>query len=139
MKNWMLLLIVLILVGCVSNPVPEPDWSKAEREPKEVVDPVSLPTLCKVPWSINNTECWAALDKYDIVAAGNFTIAQANAEALRDTKQAYDALVHAGQAQQEVARFKQEMLKEERRQREAETWWYRSIILGGLLAWGLSN
>jgi PBP1b-binding outer membrane lipoprotein LpoB len=45
MKNWMLLLIVLILVGCVSNPVPEPDWSKAEREPKEVVDPVSLPTL----------------------------------------------------------------------------------------------
>ena len=139
MKNWMLLLTVSILVGCVSNPVSEPDWTVAEREPSEVADPIPLPTLCEIPWSRKSIECWKALDNHDIVSSGNYDIAVANAEALRNTEQAYDALVQAGKAQQEVTRFKQELLEHERQQREQEKWWYRAIILSGLIAWGLSD
>jgi hypothetical protein len=139
----MLLLIGLILVGCASEPRVElPDWNAAGRSELQtgqaIAHPIDLPALCAIPrdgkW---HTSCWAALEAFDIVAAGNTDIARGHAEALRKTEAAYDALIEAGKYQQQLAEWREELLHEERKQRTMDKWYYRGLIALGLIAVGV--
>jgi len=78
--------------------------------------------------------CWAALDAFDVVAVGNSEIAQANADALRHTDGANDALIQAGQLQQQLSDFYRELLEDERQGRWVDGMMYKSLIALGLLA-----
>lgn len=140
MRIWTLLLIGLILAGCGSSPRVElPNWEIAERTPTEVADPLDLPDLCAIPWPVDSVDCWSRLDQYDIASSANVDIAMSNAEALRQTELAYDRMITAGKLQNELAQLRQELLEEERRQRELDKWWYRGIILAGLIAIGVAQ
>jgi hypothetical protein len=135
----MLLLIGSILVGCAATPAVQiPDWEgldgRVRQEPAQAAD---LPLLCRIPFT--ETECWAALEQYEIVAEGNTAIAKANTEALHDANEAIDSLVHAGREQQAFARIREEQLTESRRNHEFDKWWYRGLIAAGLIAVGMSN
>lgn len=140
MRHWTILLIVSILVGCASNPVELPDWELAAREPVEVSDPLILPDLCAIPldgvWPI---ECWKALDAYDIAASANYEIALANADALRKSDASYDALIEAGKLQQQLAVIRQEMLEQERQAHTRDNWFYRIVIVLGLIGIGVAQ
>lgn len=134
------MLIALIAAGCgTTQRVSLPDWEGAAREPTEIADPIELPQLCAIPWASTSTECWSRLDDYDVVATGNTAIAEGNTAALRKAEAAYDRLIAAGTMQQELAEIRQELLEEERRQRELDKWWYRAIILGGVIAVGVTQ
>lgn len=78
--------------------------------------------------------CWAALDEFDIIAGGNTEIAQANANALRNTDRANDSLIQAGQLQQQLSDFYRELLQDERQGRWIDGMMYKSLIALGLLA-----
>jgi hypothetical protein len=78
--------------------------------------------------------CWAALDAFDVIAAGNTTIAQANANALRNTEGANDALIQAGQLQQQLSDFYRELLEDERQARWIDGMLYKAIIGLGVVA-----
>jgi hypothetical protein len=132
----MLLLIVSILAGCANQPTVEPpDWGAvANVEKKPVTDPRALPTLCEVPWPVDSVRCWAALDAFDVIAIGNTDIAQANADALRHTDAANDALIQAGQLQQQLSDFYRDLLADERRERWIDGMMYKSLIGLGVIA-----
>jgi len=68
------------------------------------------------------------LDVYDVVAIGNYEIAQELANALRSSDASYDALLGAAKVQQELSRIRQELLEKERRDHAIDNWWYRGII-----------
>jgi len=78
--------------------------------------------------------CWAALDAFDVVAVGNTEIAQANADALRNTEGANDALIQAGQLQQQLSDFYRELLADERQARWIDGMIYKSLIALGVIA-----
>jgi hypothetical protein len=105
----------------------------------EITEPERPPPLCDMPrdgfWP---TECWALLDKYDIVAWGNYNIAQGNTDALRKTEEAYSALIQGGKYQQELAKFREELLLEERNQRSQDKWFYRVAIVGLVAIMGVA-
>ncbi len=115
MKVSTLLLTALILAACANAPEPNrPDWSAVgELEKVPVTDPRALPALCEIPWPAVDVHCWAALDAFDVIAAGNSDIAQANADALRNTEAANDALIQAGKLQQQLSDFYRELLQAE--------------------------
>jgi hypothetical protein len=93
--------------------------------------------LCPIPFT--ETECWAALDQYDIIAHGNTDIAKANTAALHDANATIDSLVLAGREQQAFARIREEQLAESRRNHEFDKWWYRGLIAAGVIAVGASR
>jgi len=132
----MLLLIVLTVAGCANRPtVDAPDWSSlSDIEKTPITDPRSLPTLCAIPWQPTDVHCWAALDAFDVVAVGNTDIAQANADALRNTEGANDALIQAGQLQQQLSDFYRELLADERQARWIDGMMYKSLIALGVIA-----
>jgi hypothetical protein len=132
----MLLLTVSILVGCANQPaVDPPDWSSvANVEKTPITDPRALPTLCEIPWRAVDVHCWAALDAFDVIADGNTKIAQANADALRNTEGANDALIQAGQLQQQLSDFYRELLADERQARWIDGMMYKSLIALGVIA-----
>lgn len=129
------MLLVLTLSACAGRQVTIPDWSAAEREPKEITDPIQLPLLCEIPWA--TTECWAAVEQYEVVSEGNTAIAQANADALRKSEAAYDHLIEAGKLQQQYAQLREEMLDEEKREHLYDNLFHRVIIVTGLIALAL--
>ena len=130
------MLTALILGACANQPtVDPPDWGAvANVEKKPVTDPRALPALCEIPWAADAVHCWAALDAFDVVAVGNSEIAQANADALRHTDGANDALIQAGQLQQQLSDFYRELLEDERQGRWVDGMMYKSLIALGLLA-----
>lgn len=81
-------------------------------------------------WSV---ECWQRLDAHDIIAEGNFEIAQSLASALEASDASYDQLLGAAKVQQELSQIRQELLKQERRAHAMDNWFYRAIIALGLL------
>lgn len=129
MRRWLISLLVLTVAGCASQPPELPDWDLAERQPRAVTEPMRLPDLCEIPesgrWPV---ECWRMLDVYDVVAIGNYEIAQELANALRSSDASYDALLGAAKVQQELSRIRQELLEKERRDHAIDNWWYRGII-----------
>ncbi len=136
MKIWTVLLIGLIAVGCARTPPkPLPDWELAERVETEVADPIELPELCELHDGQWTPACWLIfVDEYEVIAEGNTIIAGANASALRKTEAAYDEIIAAGKLQQQLATIRQELLDDERRQREYDKWYYRAIIVGLIIA-----
>ncbi len=134
MTRWLILLSALITAACASEPVQLPDWDIAEREQRQLVAPKQLPDLCEIPmngqWSV---ECWQRLDAHDIIAEGNFEIAQSLASALEASDASYDQLLGAAKVQQELSQIRQELLKQERRAHAMDNWFYRAIIALGLL------
>lgn len=130
------LLIVSILVGCASQPaVDPPDWSSlANLEKTPITDPRALPVLCEIPWQETDLHCWVALDEFDVIADGNSKIAQANADALRNTEGANDALIQAGQLQQQLSDFYRELLADERQARWIDGMMYKALIGLGVIA-----
>ncbi len=130
------MLIALILAACGNQPtVDPPDWSAvANVEKKPVTDPRALPALCEIPWAADAVHCWAALDEFDLIADGNTKIAQANANALRNTDRANDSLIQAGQLQQQLSDFYRELLEDERQARWIDGMMYKSLIALGLIA-----
>lgn len=122
------MLIVSILAGCASGPTtPPPDWN-VEYERTPVTDAKALPALCPIPWPADDVACWAALDKYDIVAERNTDVAQANANALRNSEQATDAFIAAGQLQQQLTTFYADRLADEKRAHFIDNALYKTII-----------
>jgi hypothetical protein len=107
-----------------------PDWNLAEREQRAVTEPMRLPDLCEIPssgqWPV---ECWRLLDVYDVVAMGNYEIAQELAAALRASDASYDALLGAAKIQQELSQIRQQLLEKERTDHTVDNWWHRGIIL----------
>jgi len=144
MRILMTLLLAIMLGGCASQDKRElPDWSSAMIDPTEVTDPIPLPPLCQMrvidgsdgarygTWS---NACWSAFAAFEIVAEGNTKIAQANANALRKTEAGYNSLVRAGEMQQQLTEFYDELLKEERREHSMDNWIYRILIALGIVA-----
>jgi len=123
----LILLCLGLIAGCAAAPVSLPDWKIAEREPVEVTEPLELPLLCELPWT--TAECLQAIEQYELIAEGNTVIAQANADALRATESAYDALIAAGMAQQGYGQIKQQQLDVCRKDAETDKWFYRGAIL----------
>ena len=144
MRILMILLLAITLGGCASQDKRElPDWSSAIIDPTEVTDPESLPPLCQMKvidgadgarhgtWS---NACWNIFAAFEIVAEGNTEIAQANADALRKTEAGYNSLVKAGEMQQQLTEFYDDLLKEERREHFMDNWIYRILIALGIVA-----
>ena len=133
-----------ILVGCAGKAnVKPPDWSIADLSESSITLPAELPALCEVvaiegtdgqkygTWS---ADCWKYLQAYEITAEGNTSIAQANADALRNTEAGYQAVVNAGKMQQELTNFYAELLKDEKSGRFIDSLLYRVFISLGLIA-----
>ena len=143
MRISMLLLMSLILAGCAGNKPREiPDWGAVEIPQTEVTDPVALPLLCEmtvidgadgVRYGTWSPECWQAFQAYELVAEANYKISQANAGALRDTEGAYKSLVSAGQMQQQLTEFYNDMYEDEKDSHRWDNWFYRILIGLGLL------
>ena len=127
----MLLLTVLILSGCATNPRQHPDWQVAALPPTEVTDPVDMPLLCGVGEWV--AECWAQLEKYETVAEGNRVIAQGNADALRNTEAAYGQLIQAGVMQTQLMEFYITELEAEQKGRFIDGLFYKALIGIGLI------
>jgi len=138
-----LLSLISILGGCAGRDrISPPDWSIAELPESEITTPVKLPLLCKVEaitgedgqrygtWS---KKCWQALQAYEIVSEANTDIAQANADALRNTEAGYNALLNAGKLQQELGNFYLELYEDEKSGRFIDSVLYRSLIALGFV------
>ena len=137
------MLTALILSACAGQAsIPQPDWSVAERpdtSEAEEAQPQELPLLCEIPrsgqWSV---ECWAAFEQYEEIAQTNYDKALLVYAALGKTEAAYDTLINAGKLQQQLTLLREEMLQEERRQRQYDNLFHRTIIALGLLAAGVN-
>jgi len=133
MKQWLILLIVLTigLAGCAVERIQFSDFGEAKRADIEVTDPTDYPNLCMIPWT--TTECWATLDVYEDIAVDNFNLAQLNADIARDSDAAYDHILSAAKAQQEISKIREEMLEIERREHLFDNIKYLAIIGLGVL------
>ena len=76
-------------------------------------------------WS---ADCWKYLQAYEVVSKANTDIAQANADALRNTEAGYNALISAGQMQKQLTDFYAELLEEERSGRFIDSLLYKTLI-----------
>jgi hypothetical protein len=125
MKIWTLLLLSLIASGCASEPrTPPPDWEAAAREEgQEAANAVEIPLLCAIPWDPTRDECWKAI----------VGIAGANKDAVVAAEAGYDRSVAAGKLQYELSLFWHDLLEEERKGRALDEWYFRSVIVLGLL------
>lgn len=99
--------------ACATDPVQLPDFEIAARSDTEITNPVLLPALCEVPFT--TAECYLRLDVFEDVAFDNTELAQLNADIARDSDEAYDHILAAAKAQQEIAQIRQEMLEAERK------------------------
>ena len=127
----MLIVLILSVSGCATSPSQQPDWELAAIPPAEVTDPVDIPLLCEVgEWP---AECWLALERYEIVAEGNWAIAQANADALRNTEAAYEQLIQAGVMQTQLMEFYMNELEKEQQGRFIDGLFYKTLIAIGLV------
>ena len=79
-------------------------------------------------------EAFAQLVEYTVVAGGNYDIAVENAEALEALSRSYNHLIEAGKLQNQFTQIREEQLARERSQRLQDQWFYRGVIVLGLLA-----
>lgn len=135
--------MLLILGGCAGQDRRElPDWSGMALPAVPVTDPVELPLLCEISvmkdtdgqkFGFWTADCWKALQAYEFAAEANTSIAQSNANALRNTEAAYATLINAGEMQQQLTEFYAELLKEERSGRFIDGLLYKTLISLGFL------
>jgi hypothetical protein len=108
-----------------------PDFEEAERSGKEVTDPTGYPVLCEIPnWDV---QCWQAFTVFEEIAVDNLELAQLNADIARDSDAAYDHILNAAKAQQEISKIREEMLEQERRDHLFDNVKYLAIIGVGIL------
>jgi hypothetical protein len=108
-----------------------PDFEEAERSDKEVTDPTDYPVLCEIPdW---DTQCWQSFSVFEDIAEDNKELAQLNADIARDSDAAYDHILSAAKAQQEISKIREEMLEAERRDHLFDNIKYLAIIGVGIL------
>lgn len=69
------------------------------------------------------------LDVFEDEAIDNKELAQLNADIARDSDKAYDHILAAAKAQQEIAQIRQEMLEAERRDHFWDNVWLKSLII----------
>lgn len=69
------------------------------------------------------------LDVFEDEAIDNKELAQLNADIARDSDKAYDHILAAAKAQQEIAQIRQEMLEAERRDHFWDNVWHRALII----------
>ena len=133
MKQWLILLSALMVVGCAADPIQLPDFEVAERAEVEVTDPVEYPVLCEIPnWDVS---CWQSFEVFEEIAVGNKELAQLNADIARDSDQAYDHVLNAAKSQQEIGQIRQEILEAERKDHFISIWERNILII--LLTAGL--
>jgi len=70
---------------------------------------------------------------FEEIAENNKSIAQINADNMRDSNAAYDAILSAAKRQQEIAMIREDMLKEARRDKFFTEVKYLSIIIAGII------
>ena len=128
MRILLLSVLGLTIAGCGSAPVTLPDWDTATRTPEAVVSPAELPLLCEIPWT--HDDCWAAVERYEVVSEANQVIATEMGLAVRATESAYDALISAGRAQQQYGVIKQQQLDRCVSDAFSDKWMYRAVIVG---------
>jgi len=121
------LLSVLTVSGCATERIQLPDFEEAARSSEPVTDPVDYPELCELPWT--TAKCWQRIDVYEDVAEGNKEIAQLNADIARLSDEAYDRILSAAKAQQEITKIREEMLELERRDHMLDNIWHRGLII----------
>ena len=136
--------LILVLAGCAGQEKRSPpDWSAVALPVVEITDPVALPQLCPATiveatdgerYGTWPAECWRALAAYEITAEGNTSIAQLNANALRNTEAGYNSLISAGQMQQELSGFYSDLLEDERKARFIDSLLYKILVGLGLIA-----
>ena len=132
MKRWLILLSALMVSACAVEPIQLPDFEAAARQDVEVTDPVEYTELCELPWT--TAECFQRLDVFEDEAVDNKDIAALNASIARDSDEAYDYILSAAKAQQEISQIRQEMLEAERRDHFIDNMWHKALII--LLAVG---
>ena len=129
--------IILILSACATEPLVLPSWEATERDSKPITPLTTLPTLCELPtdgiWSL---DCWSKFVAYEEIAYSNTDIGKLNTEALQLSDEAYDQIVAAGKLQSQLALIREEMLARERQAHTFDNWFYRAVILVGLVAVG---
>ncbi len=135
MKRWLILLPALIISACAVDPIQLPDFEAAERQDVEVTDPVDYTELCPLPWT--TAECLQRLDVFEDEAEDNKELAQLNADIARDSDKAYDHILSAAKAQQEISQIRQEMLEAERRDHFWDNVWHKIVIIGLALGYAL--
>lgn len=74
------------------------------------------------------------IDVFEDVAIGNTELADLNASIAEDSDAAYDHILAAAKAQQEISQIRQEMLEAERRDHFWDNIWNKTLII--LLALG---
>ena len=126
------------LAGCAATePVELPDWDIPEAT-AEVTQPLELPELPELridaDRAVLNRDGVLALIAYRETAEANYTIAQANAQALEQQVAAYNALIRAGQLMVEIARIREDMLAQERAQAFQDRMFYRGLLALGIAA-----
>lgn len=138
MKPLMLLLTVGILSGCATNEVAIPDWEIARIEAAEVTRPTPLPSLPEI--FVEGDRAYVTrngllqLEAYKVVAEGNYDSANYNAEAMKSYEAAYNHLIEAAKAQQQLEQIRKELLEQERRERTMDRWFYRGVfVLAGVV------
>ena len=128
-----LLVFMVLLAGCVSEPMPLPDWNELEPIKTEIQQPIVLPEL-PIPSSdgdkvVFTKDQFQVLTRYITISGGNFTIATANADALKAMETAYKYLIDAGKLQRQIAEIRAELLEIERRDHFVDVWFHRGIIV----------
>ena len=119
--------LALIISACAVDPIQLPDFESAERQDVEVTDPVEYTELCELPWT--TAECFQRLDVFEDEAVDNKDIAALNASIARDSDEAYDYILSAAKAQQEISQIRQEMLEAERRDHFWDNVWHKILII----------
>ena len=130
------------LSGCASvEPVDIPDWDLTPAT-VEVQEPLRLPEFPS-PASVTEdtvtftADQFAVITDYLIVSGGNYDIAVQNADALVALSRSYNHLIEAGKLQNQFTQIREEQLQRERTARAQDKWFYRGVIVLGLLAGGL--
>ena len=120
-----------VLSACQTTPVELPDWDSIPAATVECSQPLDA--------TLDFTGTQIAMDDQAIIRLGQYETAfEANrdnlrdaCEALRQQAMAYNMLVQSGNMQREIAVIRQELLNQERRNRQIDNWFYRVIILLG--------
>ncbi len=129
------LLIVGVLSACTSPPINVAGWDEQERATVEDIQfPLAIPDFPAAIVTpdgglIFTNEARIEIEKYQETTEGNYTISKENALALADSARAYNALIDAGEYQERLAIYRQELLDEERKDHFWDNIFHRLVIV----------
>ena len=137
MNRFVIALLIGTLLGCQATPPRDNPWDDVEPAVGKITQqrPLpDLPNLVEVPNGIlMSSEGFDELQKYRIVAEGNFEIATATTTALEEMSQAHNDLLRAGQAEFEIGELQRVLLVEERLARLWDKIFYGGVAILGVI------